>query len=98
MTPRLVFRRGAREDLRAARDWYDMQVQGLGIELGQVVDATLERIVAYPELFPQVEADIRRAVLTNFPYAIFYRVRPHDIEVLAVFHHRRDAALWQTRG
>ncbi|HVX38032.1 MAG TPA: type II toxin-antitoxin system RelE/ParE family toxin [Gemmatimonadaceae bacterium] len=101
MTPRFVFHPAARAELREARDWYDGQRSGLGRELGDVVATTLERIAAHPEAYPAVFGTLRRAVLSRFPYALFYRRRaaaPDVIEVLAVFHHRRDPATWRRRA
>ena len=98
MTPRFVFRPEARDDLRDARDWYEAQRPGLGLELGAAVDDTLARIGTHPELYPEVVSGIRRAVLHRFPYGLFYRRRSGDIEVLAVFHHRRDPTVWRRRA
>lgn len=97
VTPRFVFHAGAIEDLRDARDWYDEQRQGLGDELG-ATNAALDRIVGNPNLYPEVIPGSRRCVLTRFPYGLFYRVRAIRIEVLAVFHHRRNPNVWRQRA
>jgi len=34
----------------------------------------------------------------HFPYGVFYRPKKGRIEVLAVFHHRRDPNVWQRRA
>jgi plasmid stabilization system protein ParE len=98
MTPRFVFHPAARADLAEALLWYDHQRTGLGAELGAVVAETIRRISAHPEAFPRVEGSIRRAVLRRFPYSILYVVRPEEIEVLGVFHHRRDPSIWRGRS
>ena len=53
MTPRVVFRAAAVDELREARDWFNAQRAGLGDELGEVVAATLERIAAHHTRFPK---------------------------------------------
>jgi plasmid stabilization system protein ParE len=98
MTPRFVFHAGAAEDLRDAFGWYEEQRQGLGDELGAVLEAALDRIAANPNLYPEIAPDVRRCVLSRFPYGLFYRVRAARIEVLAVFHHRRDPQVWHRRA
>ena len=98
MTPRFVFHPAAIAELRDALDWYDGQRAGLGAELGEAIDAMLVRIAANPEAFPDIGAGVRRAVIDRFPYGIFYRQLPHAMEVLAVFHHRRDPAIWSGRS
>jgi plasmid stabilization system protein ParE len=98
MTPRFVFRPAAVAELREARDWYEAQRVGLGFDLGEVIDGTLQRIAANPDAFPEVMPGVRRAVIARFPYGIFYRGLGEGIEVLAVFHHRRDPAIWAARA
>ena len=97
MTPRFVFHPGAVEDLRDARDWYDEQQQGLGDELGVVINAAIDRIGANANLYPEVIPGVRRCVLSRFPYGVFYRLKGDHVEVLAVFHHRRDPQVWHRR-
>ncbi|HEY4219380.1 MAG TPA: type II toxin-antitoxin system RelE/ParE family toxin [Gemmatimonadaceae bacterium] len=98
MTPRFVFRPAARADLRAAREWYADQQAGLALELRDMVDVTLADIGEYPERYAEIDPGIRRAVLGKFPYAIFYRIRTDNIEILAVLHHRRDPLVWRSRA
>jgi len=98
MTPRFLFRPAAIDELRAARAWYEAQRAGLGDELGEVVARTLDRIATQPGAFPEVVSGVRRAVVSRFPYGIFYRRIPDALEVLAVFHHRRDPTIWRRRA
>ena len=98
MTPHFLFRPAAFDELREARDWYETQRAGLGDELGKIVAQTLDLIAAQPEAFPEVVPGVRRAVLTRSPYGTSYRRIPDALEVLAVFHHRRDPTIWRTRA
>ena len=98
MTPRFLFRPAAVDELLEARDWYDAQRDGLGDELAEVVAHTVDLIAAQPEAFPEVIPGVRRAVISRFPYGIFYRRTPDTLEVLAVFHHRRDPKIWRDRA
>jgi toxin ParE1/3/4 len=98
MTPRFVFRRAARVDLLDARNWYDAQRSGLGAEFAHAIDAAIERIGEQPAAYAEVGYGTRRAVLLDFPYAIFFRVHTNRIEVIAVFHHRRNPRVWQARA
>jgi plasmid stabilization system protein ParE len=63
-----------------------------------MVATALDRLSGQPERYPQVLAGVRRIVLARFPYSLFYRVRPEAIEILAVFHHRRDPVVWHRRA
>lgn len=98
MTPRFLFHPAARAELIEAHAWYESQRAGLGDELVAIVAATIDRIRNHPELYPVVEQDVRRAVLTRFPYGLFYRAEPDAIRVLAVFHHKRNPVVWRGRA
>ncbi len=49
-----------------------------------------------PRHFPRVRGDIRRGILSRFPYAVYFRLSETGIIVLAV-HGRQDPARWQSR-
>jgi plasmid stabilization system protein ParE len=98
MTPRFLFRLAARAELFEARYWYESQRAGLGEEFAAAVSGAIDRIGAHPELYPVIRLGVRRAVLLEFPYALFYRLQPGVVEILAVFHHSRDPRVWQSRA
>jgi plasmid stabilization system protein ParE len=94
---RAVFRPQAEDDALEVREWYESRRPGLGKEFGQAVDALIARIVANPFLFQRAHLETRRAVLSGFPYAIYFRPTDDEIVVLAV-HGRQDPSRWQTRS
>src|SRR5258705_13725496 len=54
------------------------------------VDQTLSAIAAAPHSYPIVYRSLRRAVVRQFPFAIFYEPCKSEIVVFAVYHSRRD--------
>lgn len=52
----------ARLDMIDAQDWYERRAQGLGARFRAEVDFQVKRIAANPLLFPEILADVRRAV------------------------------------
>ena len=94
MAARLVFRRAAGRDLASAYEWYEAQRPGLGERFLTAANASLDAIERFPEMFVAVHGDVRRAIVSKFPYAVFYRVEPRQIVVLAVLHTARDPRLW----
>ncbi len=90
----VVFRRRFQHDLGAGFDWYEEQRPGLGEQFLSAVQSTLKTIELYPELFISVHGDVRRAIVSRFPFAIFYLVEPRRIVVLRVLHTARDPKLW----
>ena len=97
MTPRLVLRPQAEAELLEARDWYEDQRPGLGGRFAAEVDKALDAVRQAPLAYPRVHAEIRRALVRRFPYAIYFRAMPDEVVVLALIHGRRHPRHWQSR-
>jgi plasmid stabilization system protein ParE len=97
VTRGVVFRPQAEDDAVAVHAWYESRRAGLGREFGQAIEALVARIVDNPFLFQRVHGDTRRAVLSRFPYAIYFRPTRDEIVVLAI-HGRQHQSRWQGRS
>lgn len=87
----------AEAELTDARRWYAHQRKDLDLEFMQCVDDTLRLIVDNPHMFPVIYRNLRRAVVRRFPFAVFYEVTVTEIQVVAVFHSRRDPERLKSR-
>lgn len=87
----------AEAEFDEAFDHYEGKRPGLG-SFAERVQEVFDRIAANPQLHTTVFADVRKAVVARFPYAVFYRAEATRVQVLAVFHHRRDPAIWPGRA
>jgi plasmid stabilization system protein ParE len=87
----------AKDEFDAAADWYDQQQPGLGAAFIANVRAVLTRISANPKLHAAVYQDVRKAVVSRFPYIVLYREDAGEIVVISVFHTARNPATWQSR-
>ena len=94
---RIRFKPEAEAELAEARAWYSLQRQGLDAQLMMRIDEALQRIVQAPEAYPTVYRQLRRAVIRQFPFAIFYEMTTDEVRVIAVFHSRRDPRSLQSR-
>jgi plasmid stabilization system protein ParE len=92
-----VFRPQADQEVQSARQWYEEQRPGLGVDFAKAIDDAVERIASNPLAFPAVHGETRRAVVRQFPYGIYFRVLMDDIVITSVIHGRRDPRRWQTR-
>ena len=63
------------------RQWYEAKRPGLGQEFGQALDVLVARIAESPLAFPRVHSESRRAVLSRFPYAVYFRVADEAVVV-----------------
>jgi plasmid stabilization system protein ParE len=97
MTLPLVFRPAAQAEFDAAAVWYENQRPGLGDDFVAEVKQVLDTIASHPERFAVADGDVRGAPVTRFPYYVYYRVKPNQVVVIAVFHASRDPAIWQGR-
>lgn len=97
MTLRVAFRRAAIREFEDAAVWYDEQRPGLGEEFIVEIEEAVSRAAATPKRYPIVFGDLRRTVARRFPYSVYFRVRTNSMVVLAVFHGRRNPAIWQRR-
>ena len=93
----VVFRPAASADAEEAFHWYEARRPGLGLELLAEIDRVVKTIAESPDRFPLIHREARRALLSRFPYAIFYRVIEERIVVVACFHAKRNPSVWKSR-
>ena len=97
MTLRIAFRRAANSEFEDAAVWYNEQRIGLGEEFIVEIEEAVANAAVSPQRYPVVFGDIRRTVARRFPFSVYFRVRPNELVVLAVFHGRRNPTIWQRR-
>lgn len=86
---RLVITEGAELDIAEVRHWYQEQA-GLGADFIDCIGSKLDFIEQQPLATPVVAHGIRRAVVTRYPYNIYYAINGQFINVLAVWHGSRN--------
>lgn len=84
-------------ELTEARHWYSHHRQDLDLEFMQCIDDVLAQVVSNPRFFPVVYRNLRRAVVRRFPFAVFYEITANGIQIVAVFHSRRNPEVWKSR-
>ena len=94
----IVFRRSAQCEFIEAAEWYEKRRTGRGAKFTAAVREVLERIAEQPESYSQVFEDVREALVSKYPYCVYYRVDGERILVLSIFHTSRDPAVWQNRA
>jgi plasmid stabilization system protein ParE len=87
----------AQSEIDDAVIWYDSQSKGLGTRFLDDLDRTIRRIAAYPFSCVEIEPDLRRCLLTRFPYGIIYGVDSDTIVIIAVAHLHREPRYWIDR-
>jgi plasmid stabilization system protein ParE len=92
-----VFRRSAKIEFIEAASWYENKRSGLGLEFISEIERCIALAAEDPSRYASVHRDIRRVVANRFPFSVYFRAEETRIVVLAVFHGRRNPAIWRTR-
>jgi toxin ParE1/3/4 len=84
----------AEAELWEAIDFYDAQKLDLGKAFAREFGKTINLIRKNPKQFPKIYKTRRRAVVQNFPFAVFYDILDDTIFIISIFHSRRDPKIW----
>jgi toxin ParE1/3/4 len=94
---RLIHHPDAAAELSEAAQFYERRVPGLGAQFLDAVDRAARDIQKDPDRWSILEADVRRFLMPQFPYAIYYRVLRDELRILAFKHHSRYPDYWRDR-
>jgi plasmid stabilization system protein ParE len=94
MSFRVIIRKRAEEHIQEAFSWYEQQKKGLSDDFLMCFESALHIIEINPLLFQRKYRNIRSAMISRFPYGIFYFTEKQVIIVIAVFHLSRNPRLW----
>jgi len=84
-------------EFEEAATWYERNA-AMGERFIQRIQESLNRISEAPERHALVFGQIRRIRVRQFHYGVYYRIQEDRIEVIAVFHDKRDPKNWQSRA
>jgi len=87
----------AESELHFSINYYEECQKGLGFDFAVEVNLTIERIMLYPDAWPEIENGIRRSLLKRFPYGILYHIQNNSILILAVMNLYREPGYWRKR-
>ena len=78
--------------------WYESERIGLGGEFLGAVREVFGHVERFPNRFPIVSENTRRAMLHRFPFGVFFVVEDDAPTVIAIMHLHRDPGAWEQRG
>jgi toxin ParE1/3/4 len=94
MAHRLIVSRRAEREAGEAYEWYEEQLPGLGSEFLVALDSQLKLIEESPRIYAEILPGVRRALLTHFPYGVFFASQGEITSILAVIHTSRSPHRW----
>jgi toxin ParE1/3/4 len=94
---KVVFLVTAESETAKAAEFYKKQQKDLGNRFIFAVEEAAVRIRLNPLSYPILEGDLRRCLLTTFPFGILFRVERSRIVIVAVMHLHRQPGYWKDR-
>ncbi len=88
----IVWLRKADADFQAVYERFEERGEGKGDGLFQDVNSALERISLFPEIGRTFESPIRRVLIDQGRYGLFYVAAPTRIVILGIENLRQDPA------
>lgn len=93
----VVVRPEAEADIREAEEWYTQISPRLGAQFLAALGKAIGLAREYPTAFATAHKSLRRGLLPQFPYALFYRVEAERIVIFGVLHQSRDPEVIKRR-
>lgn len=87
----------AYSELYDAVSYYEAIQPGLGERFKKEVKQSIFRVTEFPMSYQSLTANVRRCLVSKFPYGIIYHVAGDEIIVLAVAHLHRKPDYWVNR-
>jgi plasmid stabilization system protein ParE len=97
MSRQVIIQELAQQELLEAALWYKEHDKKVAHALIAEVRHLAERIRLFPLMFAEIEPDIRRCPLKNFPFSLLYEIEGERIIIFAVMHQHRKPDYWQDR-
>lgn len=94
---KVIFLPQAEQEMNEAAIFYDKHRHGLGREFLSMIKKGTDAISNSPIAYPIQQNEIRRILISRFPYGILYRDEEEQIVVIAVMHLRRAPDYWTHR-
>ena len=93
----IIFHPEAENELNSTIDFYNRKVSGLGLEFLEEIERVINLIDKNPERWLVLKYRVRRYVVKQFPYSIFYISDSNRIYVVAIAHQKRKPFYWKDR-
>ena len=90
----VIFTALARQELMDAKEFYNLELPGLGDRFTEEVRKSILRLQEYPLAWSIESGDIRKCLLHRFPYKILYAVEQKTILIIAIAHQHRKPDYW----
>jgi len=91
------FRLKAENEMNDAKNYYNVQLDDLGMDFIDEVEKSIELIQKSPTRWAIIEGNIHKYILQRFPFTIYYIDEVEEILILAIAHQSRKPGYWDNR-
>ena len=84
----LVYLPGALADVIQSARWYGRERPGLEYRFLAECNLAYQRLALHPDLYAPLKKKVRRVLVRNFPFAVYYRITEKHIEIIAILSTR----------
>ncbi len=93
----IIFHPEAENELNSTIDFYNRKVSGLGLEFLEEIERDINLIDGNPDRWLILKNRVRKYILKQFPYTIYYIFDPNRIYIVAIAHQKRKPFYWKDR-
>jgi plasmid stabilization system protein ParE len=97
MASEVRFHEDAGAEFEAAFEWYFLRSEFVASKFAEEIGHAIAMISDAPKRWPKATRGTRKFLLQRFPFAIYYRESPAEVQVLAVAHGHRKPGYWKSR-
>jgi plasmid stabilization system protein ParE len=94
---KVIFHAEAHEEMIESARFFEGRSEGLGSDFLTAVEATTRRIEQFPEAGTIVRLNLRKRLVSGFPYTVLYELQPDRIFIAAVMNQHRRPGFWRKR-
>jgi hypothetical protein len=93
----LIFHPEAYEEMLESARFFEEKDAGLGFDLTDAIQESINRIIKFPLLGSIERRNIRKCLVRGFPFTILYEANPDHIFIAAIMHQHRRPGYWSKR-
>jgi toxin ParE1/3/4 len=87
----------AEREFVEAIEYYEECSPGLGEDFSLEVYSAVQNILSYSNAWPVLEDDVRRCLISRFPFGVLYSIEKDRVYILAIMHLHRQPDCWKNR-
>jgi plasmid stabilization system protein ParE len=87
----------AEEEFLQGAQYYEDQEPRLGTRFIAAVEMAVRVASADPRIHPETLGGCRKCRVVRFPYALIFRDRNDEVQIIAVMHMKRRPGYWRER-